>query len=433
MRALERRYDIDWLRVLAVLMLIPFHTARIFDIWEPFYAKSDQVSAALTYIFVGGVNAWHMPLFFLLAGASTWFALKFRSGGQYVKERFKRLIVPLLFGTLVIVSPQTYVGALTYGEFEGSFFQYYPRFFQIGAIGGLSGYMGGFTPGHLWFILFLFLISLMVLLLLLYFIRESGQRLLGRLATFSSRPGLIFLWAIPLILTLPLPEIGGKNFCYYLVLFFYGYVLMADARFGEAQSACAGVWPGIFGGRRRNYGLRCGNRRRDRDAPSPLLQRNHNLAPANRLSGLWPQVSQLFQPNAQICQRDGLSVLHPSPDGGRDRRHLCGAVEYRFMAEILDHQSCLGAGDSARVRGFGQADDRDALSVWDEAQVAEEKAWPAARGATRDVNECFLVVGEISRELLKWSSLMFWKRDLRQRQKPSEVSTLTCGWLLAVR
>jgi glucan biosynthesis protein C len=234
MRELERRYDIDWLRVLAVLALIPFHTARIFDIWEPFYAKSDRVNAALTHIFIGAVNAWHMPLFFLLAGASTWFALGFRSGGQYVKERLKRLIVPLLFGTLVIVSPQTYVGALTYGEFAGSFFQYFPRFFQIGATGDLSGYMGGFTPGHLWFILFLFLISLMVLPLLLYFRRESGQRLLDWLAAFFSRPGLIFLWAIPLILALPLPDIGGKNFFYYLILFVYGYVLMADARFEEA-------------------------------------------------------------------------------------------------------------------------------------------------------------------------------------------------------
>ena len=230
----KRRYDIDWLRVLAVLALIPFHTARIFDIWEPFYAKSDRVSAALTHIFIGGINSWHMPLFFLLAGASTWFALGFRSGGEYIRERLKRLIVPLLFGTLVIVAPQTYLGALTYGEFEGSFFQYYPRFFQIGATRDLSGYMGGFTPGHLWFILFLFLISLMVLPLLLYFRREGGQRLLGKLAAFSSRPGVIFLWAVPLILTLPLPEIGGKNLFYYLILFVYGYVLMADARFGEA-------------------------------------------------------------------------------------------------------------------------------------------------------------------------------------------------------
>jgi glucan biosynthesis protein C len=234
MRKSARRYDIDWLRVLAVLALIPFHAARIFDIWEPFYAKSDRVSAALTHIFIGGINSWHMPLFFLLAGASTWFALQFRSGGQYMRERFKRLIVPLLFGTLVIVAPQTYLGARTYGEFAGSFFQYYPRFFQIGATGDLSGYMGGFTPGHLWFILFLFLISLIVLPLLLYLKRENGRRLLGKLAALFSRPGMIFLWAIPLILMLPLPDIGGKDFFYYLILFVYGYVLVADARFEEA-------------------------------------------------------------------------------------------------------------------------------------------------------------------------------------------------------
>ena len=46
----QRRWDIDWLRVLAVLLLFPFHTARVFDIWDQFYAKNDQVSAALTYI-----------------------------------------------------------------------------------------------------------------------------------------------------------------------------------------------------------------------------------------------------------------------------------------------------------------------------------------------------------------------------------------------
>jgi glucan biosynthesis protein C len=44
-----RVHTIDWLRIGAVLELIPFHTARIFDIWEPFYAKNAQVSVALFY------------------------------------------------------------------------------------------------------------------------------------------------------------------------------------------------------------------------------------------------------------------------------------------------------------------------------------------------------------------------------------------------
>ena len=34
-----RIFYIDWLRVLAVFMLIPYHTSRIFDFWEPWYAK----------------------------------------------------------------------------------------------------------------------------------------------------------------------------------------------------------------------------------------------------------------------------------------------------------------------------------------------------------------------------------------------------------
>jgi glucan biosynthesis protein C len=229
-----RIYYIDWLRVLAVLLLVPFHTGRIFDIWEPFYAKSAEVSTSLTYIFVGAVNPWHMPLFFLLAGAATWFALGFRSRGQYVKERFKRLVIPLAFGLLVIIPPQSYLGALTYGNFDGSFLQYYPRFFQIGPGGGLEGYRGGFTPGHLWFILMLFLLSLVALPLLVYLRRKAGQRLVGRLAAFFTRPGAIFLLAVPLGPMLALPDIGGKNPSYYFTLFVYGYVLMADARFAEA-------------------------------------------------------------------------------------------------------------------------------------------------------------------------------------------------------
>jgi glucan biosynthesis protein C len=229
----KRTHYIDWLRVLAVLLLVPYHTARIFDIWEPFYAKSAQASELLTYVFVGAVNPWHMPLFFLLAGAATWFALGFRSSSEYVKERVKRLIIPLLFGLLVIIPPQSYLGALTYGNFDGSFLEYYPRFFQIGPGGGLEGYMGGFTPGHLWFILMLFPLSLVALPLLARLRGEEGQRLIDRLATFFTRPGAIFLLALPLIPALALADIGGKNPFYYLTLFVYGYVLMADPRFEE--------------------------------------------------------------------------------------------------------------------------------------------------------------------------------------------------------
>ena len=228
----ERRWDIDWLRVLAVLLLFPFHTARIFDVWGTWYVKNDQLSDALTYL-VGYMNPWHMPLFFLLAGASTWFALRFRSGGKYAVERVKRLLLPFLFGLLVLVPPQTYFGLRNHSNYSESFLQYYPRFFEM-IPADMDGYfLGGFTLAHLWFIIYLFIISLVALPLFLLLNRKSGQRLVGWLAAFCSLPGTIFLLAVPIIVMGSITDFNPDPF-YYLTLFILGYILMADARFGEA-------------------------------------------------------------------------------------------------------------------------------------------------------------------------------------------------------
>jgi glucan biosynthesis protein C len=228
-----RRHDIDWLRLLAVLLLFPRHTARIFDIWEEFYAKNDQTSKALSYL-IACLGPWHMPLFFLLAGASTWFALRFRSGGTYTRERFKRLLVPFIFGVLVIVPPQSYLGLRNHSDYTASYTTWYPHFFQLIPEDQAGYFLGGNTPGHLWFIFHLLLYSLAALPLFLYLKRDSGQRLIDRLATLVSRPGMIFLGAIPLLLTLSFPDIAGGNPLFYILFFIYGYILMADARFGAA-------------------------------------------------------------------------------------------------------------------------------------------------------------------------------------------------------
>jgi len=229
----ERRYDIDWLRFLAVVMLFLFHAARVFNSEEDFYAKNGQVSEAMTH-FVSFVHTWHMPLFFLLAGASTWFALCFRSGGDYTRERLRRLLIPFIFGILVIIPPQTYIGLISHSDYAESFLRYYPDFFRI-IEDDMDGYfLGGFTMGHLWFVFFLLLFSLLAIPLFLWLKREAGRRLTGRVARFLSLPGMILLPAIPLAIVGILPEPFGLNLLLYFVVFAFGYILIADRRFGEA-------------------------------------------------------------------------------------------------------------------------------------------------------------------------------------------------------
>jgi glucan biosynthesis protein C len=228
-----RRYDIDWLRVLAVLLLFPFHTARIFDTWGPFYVKNAAHSDVLTY-FNNFVNPWHMPLLFLLAGASTWFALGFRSGGQYTKERFIRLLIPFIFGLLLIVPPQSYFGLLSHTGFSGSYLEWYPNFFSVNSRDMDGYFLGGFTLGHLWFILYLFVFSLLALPLFLYLRRrDSGKRLMDWLAAFFSLPGMIFLLAIPLYVMARLLDFYPSPL-YFITWFVFGFILVADARFEKS-------------------------------------------------------------------------------------------------------------------------------------------------------------------------------------------------------
>ena len=232
MRKLKRRHDIDWLRVLAVLLLVPFHSALIFSLapGDIVYVK-DQVESPVLIQFAYFVHLWHMPLLFVLAGASTWFALQSRTAGKYLEERFTRLVIPLVFAIVTLVPLMLYVQFLGKPDFD-SFWQFYVQFFRID-FGDLSGYSGTFTPSYLWFVLFLFVFSVVALPLFLYLRRESGRRLIGKLATFFERRGMIFVLALPLAIAVVLVDIGGKAPLLDLTLFVYGYVWAADVRFQD--------------------------------------------------------------------------------------------------------------------------------------------------------------------------------------------------------
>jgi hypothetical protein len=228
----ERRNDLDWVRIFAVLLLIPFHTARVFDTFETFYVKNGSLNSWLSYVVIFFLNKWHMPLLFLLAGASTWYALRFRSGGRYLAERLKRLLLPFVFGTLVVVPPQMYFALLHRGDSPGSYLEYYPTFFQQRPP-GMPDYTGvGFTWGHLWFILNLFIISLIALPIFLSLKTKTGQRATTGIAGFLTRGPAVLLLALPFpFVQYLLPEIDGKPVFIHLMVFVFGFLLMSDERY----------------------------------------------------------------------------------------------------------------------------------------------------------------------------------------------------------
>jgi glucan biosynthesis protein C len=227
----RRLYHIDWLRVLAVLLLFPFHTGRVFNAGEAFYVKGPQVSDLASRV-LGFIDVWHMPLLFVLAGASTYLALGQRGRNEYARERVKRLLVPFVFGILVLIPPQTWYGARFNSGYQRSYLHYLISGDFLHLEFGRDDYFGGLGTGQLWFILFLLIFSLAALPMWAGRHREDSR--LIRLSRILAHPAGWLLAGLALLAAEALPDIGGKNPFYYFAFFVLGYLALCSGQFVEA-------------------------------------------------------------------------------------------------------------------------------------------------------------------------------------------------------
>jgi glucans biosynthesis protein C len=234
----DRQNYIDWLRAGAMFLLVFYHSGRLFD-FEPWHIKNADLNLGIQ-VFLRFLDLWHMPLFFLLAGCSVWFALNYRTLRGFAWERVLRLFIPLIFGMLIIVPPQVYIERIFDGDFRGSFFAWYPHTFQ-GAYSMDNPASGNLSWHHLWFLVYLFVFSLILLPVFGYFKKENRKLLVSRISGFLERPGTLYLFVIPLIiieiLLRPIYGYGNQNlisdwanFLFYMCIFFYGFMLVSDKR-----------------------------------------------------------------------------------------------------------------------------------------------------------------------------------------------------------
>ena len=251
----DRRPDIDWLRVLATLLVVVFHTGMVFNP-APFYHIRNGELSFLMLVFCGFVSLWHMPLFFVLAGWSLARVSATRSASDILQERLRRIGVPLVVGIVLFMPAIKYLelrsgmdlnhrglrvtealepgfrtviptGLPTMPEFHESFREFVPTFFTS---------FERFTWAHLWFIAYLLTFTVLLLPLFARWSRAKPTHL-------ALRPSMI--WApVPLLALIQVtlrPHWPGiqnlyndwANVAWYLTYLCAGFTLGWDARIEE--------------------------------------------------------------------------------------------------------------------------------------------------------------------------------------------------------
>jgi glucan biosynthesis protein C len=232
----NRRYELDWLRVLAILTVFSYHSTRFFNLGD-WHVKNVN-----TYVWVEMWNIfatrWMMPLFFIISGASLFYAMgKSRGWWKFYVDKFLRLMIPVLVASVTYSVLLVYLERLTHGQFSGSFFSFLPEYFN-------GVYLGIGMPGnfayhgmHLWYLLFLFIYSLICYRLFVW-LKGTGREILNRITTMFAIPGLMYIWfSIPLLIMKALiPQAvlnagsGGWGFLYYIWFLISGFMIISSDR-----------------------------------------------------------------------------------------------------------------------------------------------------------------------------------------------------------
>jgi glucans biosynthesis protein C len=210
-----------------------FHNARFYDAFSDWHVKNATINLGATGL-ISFMSQWIMPLFFLVAGAGVYYALKSRNIRQYIQERTLRLLVPLIFGMLVIVVPQAYFDAVSHGaSLQGyNIFQIYGLYLQ--SLPEMNWF-------HLWFLKDLFIFSIVAIPLFVV-TRKKGQSIITRLASYFDKPWTLLpllVISITLVNIFVYPDgvwgyrNGGWNIVTYLLFFIFGYLIFANQRIME--------------------------------------------------------------------------------------------------------------------------------------------------------------------------------------------------------
>ncbi len=188
----SRRFDLDWVRISAFMLLIAYHVGMYYVTWD-WHVKSPQASNAIEPLMML-TSPWRLSLLFLVSGVASAYLLS-RAQGNFLGSRSVRLLIPLLFGMLVIVPPQSYLEVVEKLHYNGSFMEFWRLY-----ITGFHGFCRGTdclimpTWNHLWFVAYLWVYTIVA-----YLAVRAAPKLIPWMRAVAERhlAGLgILLWPI---------------------------------------------------------------------------------------------------------------------------------------------------------------------------------------------------------------------------------------------
>ena len=155
----ERRVDLDWVRISAFGLLIFYHVGMLYVSWG-FHIKSAHRITALEPLMLV-LNPWRLALLFLVSGVATRFMLRKYPLLPLLRSRSARLLIPLVFGMLVVVPPQSYDQIVERLGYPGGFVDFYwQHYLAFGAQFCPNPCIVLPTWNHLWFVVYLWVYTM---------------------------------------------------------------------------------------------------------------------------------------------------------------------------------------------------------------------------------------------------------------------------------
>lgn len=225
-----RRYDIDWLRVIAIGLLLIYHIAIGFQPWGGFigFILSDEPMESI-WVPMSAINVWRIPLLFFVSGMGVCFAMRRRNWKALIKERAIRILMPFGLGMLLIVPLHFFIWQ-----------SFYDRPMKYVS-----------NPAHLWFLGNLFIYVLVLSPVFFYLKKNEGGKVYRFLAKLFSNPIGLLVVMIPFLLEAVI--INPLSFETYaltlhglfigLIAFFFGFCFVYA---GNAFSITVKKWKWLF-------------------------------------------------------------------------------------------------------------------------------------------------------------------------------------------